>query len=57
MADLTLRQCELVCKLVNEEGKPYITVEQVVEVVQKRKCIEKYGFIIHDCVSGRGKKE
>ena len=48
MADLTLRQCELVCKLVNEEGKPYITVEQVVEVVQKRKCIEKYGFIIHD---------
>ena len=40
MADLTLRQCELVCKLVNEEGKPYITVEQVVEVVQKRKCIE-----------------
>ena len=48
MADLTLRQCELVCKLFDEEGKPYITVEQVIEVVQKRKCIENYGFIIHD---------
>lgn len=48
MADLTLRQCELVCKLLNGEGKPYITAEQVIEVVQMRKCIEKYGFIIHD---------
>ena len=44
----TLRMCEIVTKLVDENGNQYIDIDNIDEILNSKRCIDKYARIIHD---------
>lgn len=44
----TIRQCEIVSKLKDEQGQTLFDLDAAHQTIKKRPCIEKYSFIIHD---------
>lgn len=45
---LSLRRCEIVSKLVDEEGNVFFDMENMKTQLEKRDCIQDYCYIIHD---------
>lgn len=45
----SVRHCEIETRLCDDEGNPFITVEQLEEVIKSKSyCIKYYAFILHD---------
>lgn len=45
----SVRHCEIETRLCDDEGNPFITIEQLEEVIKnKSNCIKYYAFILHD---------
>ena len=45
----SVRHCEIETRLFDDEGNPFITIEQLEEVIEKKSnCIKYYAFIVHD---------
>lgn len=44
----TIRQCEIVSKLKDEEGHILFDLDNAHLIIRRRTCIEKYSFIVHD---------
>lgn len=48
-SSISIRSCEVVTRLNDNEGNPIIQIEQIQKVLEEKKnCIRNYAYIIHD---------